>query len=273
MTAAQRPARAPGAPDAQGQPSSFRRSLWLGMFLGWQDVRLMYRRSVLGQFWITLSMAITFGAIGSIFGLIFGTPLAEYLPFLGCGLVFFAFYSSLLNDGTISFIAAESFIRQLPLAPITYFLRSAWKTFFVLLHNGVALAVLLLVFPQGFSPAVLLVVPGVIITGAGMAGLGLALAMLATRYRDVPQIVSAVVQICFYLTPIVWQPSGLPPAARDLVLRWNPFSHMLQVVRQPLLNVYPTWGDWATAIVLSAILVVVGAAAYRWKRRQLAFWV
>ena len=62
-------------PDATGEAASFRRSLWLGMFLGWQDVRLMYRRSVLGQFWITLSMAITFAAIGSIFGLIFGTPL------------------------------------------------------------------------------------------------------------------------------------------------------------------------------------------------------
>jgi lipopolysaccharide transport system permease protein len=273
MTAGPRVPRTQGVSDGQGASPSFRRSLWLGMFLGWQDVRLMYRRSVLGQFWITLSMAITFAAIGSIFGLIFGTPLASYLPFLGCGLVFFSFYSSLLNDGATSFIVAEQFIRQLPLAPITYFLRTAWRVFFVLLHNLVALVVLLAIFPQGLSPAVLLVVPGIVITGVGMAGLGLALAMLATRYRDVPQIVSAVVQICFYVTPIVWQPSGLPEAARELVLRWNPFSHMLQVVRQPLLNVYPSWGDWATAIGLSAILLVVGVAAYRWKRRQLAFWV
>lgn len=273
MTAGPRALGATHPDAARGDSSPILRALRLGVFLGWQDVRLMYRRSVLGQFWITLSMAITFGAIGSIFGLIFGTPLAEYLPFLGCGLVFFAFYSSLLNDGATSFIVAEPFIRQLSLPPITYFFRSVGKTFFVLLHNGVALAVLLILLPQGFSLAVFLVVPGLIITGAGMAGLGLALAMLATRYRDVPQIVSAAVQICFYVTPIVWQPSGLPPAVRDLVLRWNPFSHMLQVVRQPLLNVYPSWGDWATALALSAILVVLGAAAYRWKRRQLAFWV
>ncbi len=259
--------------NAGARADTFGRVMWLGVFLGWQDVRLMYRRSVLGQFWITLSMAITFGAIGSIFGVIFSTPLNDYLPFLGCGLVFFAFYSSLLNDGTTSFIVAEPFIRQLALAPVTYFLRTVWKTFFVLLHNGVALVVLLLVFPHGFSPAVLLVLPGIAITGAGVAGAGLALAMLATRFRDVPQIVSAAVQILFYVTPIVWQPSGLPENVRNLVLRWNPFAHMLRVVRQPLLNAYPTWGDWATTAALSAILLLIGVAAYRWKRHQLAFWV
>jgi ABC-type polysaccharide/polyol phosphate export permease len=267
------PASLTGVPRLARHLPAIWRVLGLSFFLGSQDVRLMYRRSVLGQFWITISMAVTFAAIGSVFGLIFNSPIIEYLPFLGCGLVLFNFLSLILNDGTSSFIAAEPLIRQLSLPPVTYFLRSVWKTFFVLLHNAIALIILLLVFPQGFSPAVLLVVPGVIIAGAGMAGLALALAVLAARYRDVPQIVAAVVQVSFYLTPIVWLPQALPVPARDIILTWNPFHHMIEVMRAPLLNQYPSLRAWATAMLLAVVFLAIGAGAYAWKRRQLAFWV
>ncbi len=233
----------------------------------------MYRRSVLGQFWITLSMAITFAAIGSVFGLIFNSPVLEYLPFLGCGLVFFNFLSTLLNEGTSAFINAEAFIRQLPLSPMIYFLRAIWKTVFVLLHTAVALILLLVIIPQGVSFATLLVVPGIVVAGTAMAGLSLALGMLATRYRDVPQIVIAVVGVCFYITPIVWLPEAVPEPARGILLFWNPFYHLIEVMRAPLLNTYPTLDAWGAAVGLAAGFLAIGIAAYLWKRRKLAFWM
>lgn len=262
-----------GVPGPASILSSVFRILGLSFFLGWQDVRLMYRRSVLGQFWITISMAVTFAAIGTVFGFIFDSPIVEYLPFLGCGLVFFNFLSVLLNDGANAFIASESFIRQVALEPIVYFLRSVWKTSFVLLHNAVALVLLFAFFPQGISPATALVIPGVIVAGSGMAGLALALAMLATRYRDVPQIVGAVLQVFFYLTPIVWLPEALPAPAREILLTWNPFTHMIAVMREPLLNIYPSPQTWITAIGLAVTFILLGSIAYLWKRRQLAFWM
>jgi lipopolysaccharide transport system permease protein len=249
------------------------RTIGLSFYLGWQDVRMMYRRSVLGQFWITISMAVTFAAIGTVFGFIFNSPIVQYLPYLGCGLVFFNFLSLLLNDGASSFIAADGFIRQLSLEPIVYFLRSVWKTFFVLLHNALALALLFAFFPQGVSPATFLVLPGLVVAAAGASGLALALAMLSTRYRDVPQIVSAVVGVLFYLTPIVWLPEALPAPVRDVILTWNPLNHLIAVMRQPLLNTYPSPQTWATAIGLAVAFVAIGAGAYLWRRRQLAFWL
>jgi ABC-type polysaccharide/polyol phosphate export permease len=253
--------------------SSVWRMLRLSFFLGWQDVRMMYRRSVLGQFWITISMVVTFAAIGTVFGFVFDSPIVQYLPFLGCGLVFFNFLSVLINDGATAFIASESFIRQVAMEPIVYFVRTVWKTFFVLLHNAVAVALLFAFFPQGISPATALVIPGVLIAGCGMAGLALALAILATRYRDVPQIVAAVLQVSFYLTPIVWLPEALPAPARDILLTWNPFTHMIAIMREPLLNTYPTAQTWMTATGLAVAFIGLGSVAYVWKRRELAFWV
>jgi lipopolysaccharide transport system permease protein len=254
-----------------------RRSGWdtvkLSLFLGWQDIRLMYRRSVLGQFWITLSMATTFAAIGSVFGFIFGLPLAEYLPFLGTGLVFWSFMSVLLTDGATSFIVAESFLKQLPLPLTTYFLRTVWKTVFVMLHNLVALAVLLLAFPPGVSLATLGVLPGVLLATVTMGGLGLALAVISTRFRDVPQILGAAIQVCFYVTPIVWKPESLPEGPRSIILFWNPFHHLLQVIRQPLLNIAPSWNEWAIALTLALASAALGTLVYRANRTKIAFWV
>lgn len=233
----------------------------------------MYRRSVLGQFWITLSMAVTFAAIGSVFGFIFHAPLQEYLPYLGCGLVFWAFLSQLLTDGATSFIIAEPFIKQLPLPLMTYFLRIMWKTFFVLLHNAVALVLLLLIFPRGISLVTLAIVPGMALGALAMGGLSLALAVLSTRFRDVPQILGAVIQVCFYLTPIVWLPESIPEGPRTLILGWNPFYHLIQLMRQPLLNIAPSWGEWGLAAGLAAAFLAVGALAYSANRTKIAFWV
>jgi lipopolysaccharide transport system permease protein len=267
------PATLTGVPAPRSVLTSIWRTAALSLYLGWQDVRMMYRRSVLGQFWITISMIVTFAAIGTVFGFIFNSPIIEYLPYLGCGLVFFNFLSLLLNDGSMAFIAAEGFIRQLSLEPIVYFLRSVWKTVFVLLHNALALALLFAFFPQEFSAATLLVLPGLVVAAVGTSGLALALAMLATRYRDVPQIVSAVVQVLFYLTPIVWLPQALPAPVRDVILTWNPLNHMIAVMRQPLLGEAPSASTWGAALGLAAGFLVLGALAYVVKRRQLAFWV
>jgi lipopolysaccharide transport system permease protein len=248
-------------------------TLKLSFFLGWQDIRLMYRRSVLGQFWITLSMAITFAAIGSVFGVIFGLPLPEYLPHLGAGLVLWAFMSAILTEGSTSFIVSEAFIKQIPLPLTTYFMRTTWKTFFVFLHNMVALVILLLFFSPGISLATLGIIPGLLLLMMAVGGISLGIAVISTRFRDVPQILSSVVQVCFYLTPIVWKPESLPEGPRELILTWNPFYHLLQVTRQPLLNIAPTWTEWGTAALMAAVSMLIGTAIYRANRKRVAFWV
>src|SRR5690606_38293826 len=83
--------------------------------LGWQDVRQRYRRSVLGPFWLTISMGIMIFTIGVVFGHIFKTPMQEFLPFLAIGLILWGFISSVITEGCMGFIAAEGIIKQLPI--------------------------------------------------------------------------------------------------------------------------------------------------------------
>ena len=87
-------------------------ALWGTM--GWQDIRNRYRRSKIGPFWLTISMGIMVGALGLLYGTIFGQQMADYLPYLAAGLLIWGLLSSLILEGGRAFIAAEGLIKQLP---------------------------------------------------------------------------------------------------------------------------------------------------------------
>src|SRR4051794_6610575 len=87
------------------------RDLW--QTFAWNDVMARYRRSRLGQFWITLSIAIFILAIGVFYGQILGVPLDNYLPYLAIGFILWNFLSSIVAEGSTVFVSAASFLTQL----------------------------------------------------------------------------------------------------------------------------------------------------------------
>ena len=87
--------------------------LWrLCWMLGWLDIKLKYRGSVLGPFWLTLSTAVMVAAMGGIYATLFRMNLHEYLPFLTLSLVLWGFVGAVVNEGCNSFVQQETMIRS-----------------------------------------------------------------------------------------------------------------------------------------------------------------
>ena len=96
--------------------TQFRRAiadLWRGLhawplwgYLGYHEIRQRYRRSVLGPFWITISMGVMVLALGLLYGTIFKQPLKNYLPYVTTGFIVWGLLSSFITDGLKSFIKA-----------------------------------------------------------------------------------------------------------------------------------------------------------------------
>jgi lipopolysaccharide transport system permease protein len=96
---------------------------------------------------------------------------------------------------------------------------------------------------------------------------GYLLAIICARFRDVPQIVSSIMQLVFFITPIMYLPEQLGQRGIG-VLKWNPFAIILEVVRNPLLGEAPS--RWAlvssfamAAIGFSLLVPIVGRYATR----------
>ncbi len=242
---------------------------WLA--LGWHDVRQRYKRSVLGPLWITLSMGITVAALGLLYARLFAQPIDAYLPFVALGFIVWALVSGVLLDACAVFVAAEGYIRQIALPLSFYVYRMVWRHLIVFAHNLLIFVVVAFVLPVQINGATLLVLPALLLLTLNALWVGLLVGMVCTRYRDVPQIVTSVVQVAFFLTPIVWQPGQL--VRESWVVDVNPFFHLVELVRAPLLGTAPSAMNWAVA----ALMVVAGGAftflLFARYRYRIAYWV
>ena len=242
-------------------------------FLAWQDVRQSYRRSALGPFWLTLGMGVQIAAIGLVFGLIFGSPLEVFFPFLAVSLILWSFISSAILDGSMAFIAGESILRQLPMPQYSHVLRSIWKNVIMLAHNIVILPVVFLVFLKSPNWNLLLLIPGFALTTVFLFAVSYVLAVVTTRFRDMQQIISSVMTVMFYVTPVIWQPTLIPGGIAHLLLGLNPLHHFLQIIRNPILGQAPTVENWGLSVFMTLATGLIAYFVARKYKNRLAYWV
>lgn len=247
------------------------RSRHLWGLLGWQDIRRRYRRSLLGPFWLTISMGVLVGALGMLYGALLKVDVADYVPFLAVGFIVWTFIQGVATEGCTAFINAESIIKQVGLPLSVHVYRVVWRNFLVLCHNAAIFAVVAVIFSVWPGWTGLLVLPGLILLCLNVTWAGLLLGIISARFRDVPPIVASVVRILFFVTPIIWMPELMP--GRALVLDFNPFYHLVEVVRAPLLGRAPGLASW---LVVSGFVLggwVVTFELLRRYRRRIAYWV
>ena len=114
--------------------------------LGWQDVATRYRRSRVGAFWLTINIAVMIGALGLVFGTIFGQPMREFLPFLAVGLIVWNFIYSSINEGCTALSDASGIVLQVKMPLCVHLARVMWKNLIILGHNLLIVPLVFLVF-------------------------------------------------------------------------------------------------------------------------------
>jgi ABC-type polysaccharide/polyol phosphate export permease len=247
-----------------------RRELFLTM--AWQDIRQRYRGSMLGPFWVTINMGVMVALLAAIYSRLLGAGIKEYLPFLTLGFLVWRWIELSLNESTLVFIIANRYIKQLRL-PVTLFVfRLIARNLIVFAHNFVVYIVVAAII--GLNPGwiALLAIPGLMLGTICVFWITLLFGMLSARFRDFPQIISSLIPIVFYVTPILWEPRLLG-AQRFVLVDYNPVYYFLEIVRAPLMGHAPPAGFWKVTIGITLLLTLVGFPIFRRFRGRLAYWV
>lgn len=248
-------------------------SLWrLAWTLGWLDIRLRYRGSVLGPFWLTLSTAVMVGALGVLYSTLFKMELHDYLPYLALSLVLWGFLSGLITDACLCFQASEGMIRSVRMPFTLHAFRVIVRNVLVLGHNVLVILAVYVWFDSWPGATALLAVPGVLLWIVDGVACCLLLGAVCARFRDIPPIVGSVLQIAFFVSPIIWKPELLTGAGAEW-LPFNPFYVLLEIVRAPLLGAVPSLATWAAALGFSLLLVGAAWMMFARVRNRLSFWV
>lgn len=243
----------------------------LAMALARLDIRNRYRGSVLGPFWMTASTAIMVVGIGLLYSTLFKMSLAEYLPWLVVSLVVWTTISQTVSDACQSFVGAEGVIRQLPLPYTVHALRFVIRNMLIAAHSLPLIAAVLLIFNAIPGPEALMALPGLVLIAINSCAAGLFLGMICARFRDIPQIITNVMQLLFFLSPVLWKPQLLGEDAVWLPL--NPFYALMETVRGPLVEGGAAPVIWLAAISYTALACGAAFVFFVRFRARIAFWV
>ena len=246
--------------------------LWrLGWTLALLDIRLRYRGSILGPFWLTLSTGLMVAAMGFIYSTLFHLALHEYLPFLTVSLVLWGFVGTLVSDACYGFTVAERMIRSVRMPFALYAARIVLRNLLVLAHNTVVIVAVDLIMWRGPGAEALLAAPALLLWIVDSMALTIMLGALCARFRDIPPIVASVMQMAFFVTPVIWKPQSF--GKYQWALPFNPFYSLLDIVRNPLLGEVPDVWIYLSALGYSVALCAAAWLLFLRVRGRIAFWV
>lgn len=240
---------------------------------GVMEVRRRYRRTVLGPFWASLSMALLVGSMGVLFATLWKMDVSDYLPYLMTGFLAWLPTAAIIIESCSAFIEAQAILTQMRL-PLTLFIfRVVWRNLIVFGHHLVVYLVIVLLFDVPVNWNTLLVLPGLLFFCVNGIWIGLLIGALATRYRDVKQLVSSLLQILLFITPIFWPADQLVGKRAFVFVDVNVFYHLVSVIRDPLLGKQPAALSWYVAAAVAVLGWTLMLILFGRIRRRLPYWL
>ncbi len=246
--------------------------IWL--LLAYQDIKLRYRRSVLGPFWITLSMAITVYSMGFLYAHLFKTDMRQYYPFLVAGMLAWSLISVVITELTETFISSDSLIKQIKLPYSAYIHRVAARNIIIFFHNLIVMIPVLVIFHETIKVNfyTLLLIPNLMLIYINIFSFGMILAIIGARYRDISQIIKSLIQVAFFVTPVMWNPAVLPPQYQQFI-PLNPFYIFVELLRAPLTGTPNSLPIIAIALLITGIGICTSALLFTRYRARIIYWL
>lgn len=243
--------------------------LWGAM--AWFDITQRYSRSVIGPFWLSLSLAIFVAGLGTTYGALFRIPLADFLPYLTLGMLIWTFVATVLTEGTNVFVAAEVAVKQMPTPLSVHVYRVVWRALIMFAHNALVALLVLLAKPWALLTGIVPAALGLAVLTVEGVGVAVILGTLGARFRDLPPLMQNFTSLLFFVTPILWKADDL--GERRWIALANPIHHFVEIVRAPLLGGEVSATSWAVALGTTLATGLVATLLYARLRGRIPYWL
>ncbi len=206
--------------------------LWIA--LANNDILSRYRGSVLGPFWITITTIVFILGIGALYSSIMKVPMNNYVPYLATGIIIWNFINQLIVDGADSFIAASQILRQTAIPLPLFIWRTAWRNVLIFCHQAPVLLGVGLWFHYLLKMNVPEAALGLFLVVVNVSWIAFCAAIACARFRDLQQVLASIMQLLFFVSPIIWVQGSTNRFGK--ITELNPIANMLSVTRNPLIG-------------------------------------
>jgi lipopolysaccharide transport system permease protein len=258
-----------------------------------REVRGKYKRTVFGQLWSLVNPLALMLIYSFVFLFIFrirpdeGDPsgLDNFALFLLCGLLPWTFFAAVINAGAGSLVANAGLIQKVSfnriVLPLSQVGSAAYNWMFEMGVLVVALSIAVGVLGGIMLQWVPIMILAMVLLAVFAAGLALMLSIANVYFRDTQWFLSILLQMWFYLSPIIYPSSMVTSASEELggiwgpvlanVYQLNPIVHFVGVFRNLLYdNRFPALEEWLICVAWSIGTFVIGILVFRAKSKNLA---
>jgi len=244
--------------------------LWLA--LAYEDIRTRYMRSFAGIGWVFMSFAFFVYVKIIIFAPLSGKDLVSFAPYVTIGYFVWMFISHSVTEACSTFISSKGWIKGSLVPYSTFVFRTVTRNLFVTLINALVVVIILAYTRTTPNMVAFFAVPMFALMIINAISVSFIFGALAARYRDFMHMISTLMRVMLFLTPIFWLPEQMGELWTR-VLIYNPFAHFLISIRDPIL--YGTIPYLSVYVVLGCtVLTIVGAVVvFTYSRRRIPFWI
>ena len=241
-------------------------------YLSYFDLKLKYRRTFLGPWWVVLGIAISATAMCFLWSTIFSLDWKSYLTYLFSGFIIWMWISQQIIDAPEVFSDAAQYIKAYPNNPLFYVFRHCFSSFLLFLHHIPLIILISLFVNHKIDLIVLFSLPlGLLIVFINSILFSSNIGMLAARYRDIDPLIKSLMPPMLLLTPVLWKPEMLGAYLSYVYI--NPFTYFVGILRNDLIGLDFDIYIWIGALIITIFQLLFFLILYSKKNKRIVFWV
>ena len=236
-----------------------------------RDIKTRYKRSVLGVGWTMLNPLLTMTVMTVVFGQLFRIETKNYPAYLLSGVLIWNFFSQTTTAAMQQLMSGGSLFHRV-YVPRTIFKLAAVGTGVVnLLLALVPLAVIMAFTGSTFGlPLLWLVLLIPLIAGFAL-GIGLIMSTLSVSFPDVIEMYAVLLNVWFFLTPVMYPITIVPDSYRPLVIA-NPMFYLITAFRSPIHDAAPPDPAFlAMSLIVTIVSLAVGWVLFTSRADRIAY--
>ena len=241
---------------------------WLLKELIVRDLKIKYRRSVLGYLWSILNPLLLMIVLTIVFSTMFRFDIPNYPVYLLAGQLIFGFFSEATNMAMLSILGGASLIKKVYLPKYIFPLSRVLSSFTTMTFSLVALFIVMTTTNASYHITIVLLPLVLLYILTFTLGISLILSVLVVYFRDVQYLYGVFLTALNYLTPIFYPVSMLPNWLRNLMV-FNPMYNYIEMFRKIMLyGTWPTLVEHMICIGYAIIVLLLGIWIFNKKQRN-----
>tara|TARA_B100000035_G_scaffold43773_2_gene32731 strand:- start:1202 stop:2002 length:801 start_codon:yes stop_codon:yes gene_type:complete len=242
-------------------------------FLSYFDLKLKYRRTFLGPWWVVLGIAISATAMCFLWSTIFNLDWRSYLTYLFSGFIIWMWISQMVIDAPEVFSgAASKYLKAYHNPPIFYVFRKCFLNFLLFLHHIPLIILLTIIVNERINLSVIYTLPfGLFLVFVNSILFTTNIGILSARYKDIDPLIKSLMPPMLLLTPVLWKPEMLGNYVNYIY--FNPFTYFVGILRNDLTGIPFDIYIWIGAICITIVQMIIYLILYTSKSKRIVFWV